>query len=55
MAAAWGGSGLQPSTEALKHFFLCFSQPKRTPAHLSARLTVTHADLSVFACVCVFV
>lgn len=53
MAAAWEGSGLQPRTEALKHFFLCFSQPKWTPAPVSARLTVTHADLSVCACVSV--
>lgn len=54
MAAAWGASGLQPSAEALKHFSLslCFSQPKRTPAPVSARLTVTHADLSLCAFVC---
>ena len=57
VAAAWGRSGLQPSAEALKHFSLslCFSQPKRTPAPLSARLTVTRADLSVCVCVCVCV
>lgn len=43
---------LHPCAEALKHSSLCFSQPKRTPAPVSARLTVTHADLSVRVYLC---
>lgn len=37
VAAAWGGSGLQPSTEALKHFSLSVLASQNGPQRLCLR------------------